>query len=91
MIEFDWDEYKNRENQRKHKVSFDEAQYAFQDPHHVIAEDLDHSYTEDRYYCIGMINRGIITVSFTYRQHTIRIISAGYWQKGKQIYEEYNR
>ena len=33
---------------------------------------------------------GILTVRFTYRGETIRIIGAGYWRKGKKIYEEKN-
>ncbi len=33
---------------------------------------------------------GILTVRFTYRGETIRILGAGYWRKGKRIYEEKN-
>jgi len=50
--DFEWDETKNKENQRKHGVTFYEAQYAFLD--------------------------------------TNRIIGAGYWRKGKKIYEQNN-
>ena len=49
-----WDEGKNQENQRKHGVSFYEAQYAFLDENRVIAEDLSHSQQEKRYYCFGL-------------------------------------
>ena len=51
---FEWDEAKNRANRIKHGVSFIEAQYAFLDPHRVIAEDLDHSGAEPRYFCFGV-------------------------------------
>ena len=34
---------------------------------------------------------GILTVRFTYRAGVIRIIVAGYWRKGKQIYERENQ
>jgi uncharacterized DUF497 family protein len=37
---FVWDPKTNLENQAKHGVSFEEAQYAFADPRRVIAEDL---------------------------------------------------
>lgn len=88
---FAWDEDKNRENQEKHGVSFEFAQRAFVDPQRVIAEDMSHSGQEDRYYCIGRIDEGIMTIRFTYRGNTIRIIGAGYWRKGKKIYETSNK
>ncbi|WP_350037871.1 BrnT family toxin [Pseudohaliea sp.] len=47
---FKWDEAKNAANQRKHCVSFYEAQYAFLDELRIIAEDLSHSQKERRYY-----------------------------------------
>lgn len=31
---------------------------------------------------------GILTVRFTYREGVIRIIGAGYWQKGKVTYDQ---
>lgn len=82
---------KNAENIRKHGVDFATAQYAFIDPKHVIAEDLEHSQKEKRYYCFGKVEGGVLTVRFTYRKNRIRIIGAGYWRKGKKIYEEKNR
>jgi hypothetical protein len=87
---FDWDERKNHENQRKHGVSFELAQLAFTDSKRVIAEDLSHSHSEMRYYCIGWVGYGALTVRFTYREGVIRIIGAGYWRRGKRIYEEQN-
>lgn len=88
---FEWDEDKNQENIKKHGVSFYRAQYAFADPNRVILRDLKHSQDEMRYYCIGKVNNGIITVRFTYRRNVIRIFGAGYWRKGKRIYEEQNK
>ena len=85
---FTWDEKKNRENQHKHGVPFEVAQYAFADPNRVIAEDVSHSRTEKRYYCFGRIGSEIITVRFAYRRREIRIIGAGYWRRGRKIYEE---
>lgn len=91
MTTFEWDDLKDKDNQSKHKVSFSEAQMAFFDKQRVILEDLNHSHHEKRYYCIGRLNSDIITVRFTYRDHKIRIIGAGYWRKGKKIYEEKNK
>jgi len=89
-VHFDWDPNKDRENQRKHRVSFADAQYAFADPRRVIAEDLGHSDTEKRYYCFGKVGDGVLTVRFTFRNDVIRIIGAGYWRKGREIYEREN-
>jgi uncharacterized DUF497 family protein len=89
-VRFEWDVGKDLANQAKHGVSFAQAQYAFADPHRVIAEDLSHSQAEKRYYCFGTVGGGILTVRFTYRRGTIRIFGAGYWRKGKQIYEREN-
>ena len=88
---FDWDETKNLYNQKKHGLSFAEAQYAFADPDRIIAKDLTHSDDEDRFYCIGQIGEGIATIRFTYRESVIRIFGAGYWRKGKRIYERENQ
>jgi len=57
----------------------------------VILEDLEHSDAEKRYYCLGRVADGIMTVRFTYRKNIIRIIGAGYWRKGKKIYETENK
>ena len=90
-VRFEWDEKKNRENIVKHGVPFEVAQYAFADPNRVIAEDLDHGNQEKRYYCFGRVGDGVITVRFTYRGKVIRLIGAGYWRKGRKIYEEENK
>lgn len=87
---FEWDAKKDRENRLKHGVSFVEAQYAFADHHRVIAEDVNHSGSEKRYYCFGKVGEGILTVRFTYRETVIRIFGAGYWRKGKAVYEREN-
>lgn len=88
MTSFEWDELKNKANQEKHGVSFFEAQHAFADPNRIIAEDLEHSQQERRYYCFGQVSEGILTVRFVHRVQKIRIIGAGYWRKGKAIYEK---
>ncbi|MBF0557375.1 MAG: BrnT family toxin [Nitrospirae bacterium] len=91
IVRFEWDEEKAKENQTKHNVSFSVAQHAFLDPKRVIAEDINHSSEEKRFYCIGRVGEGIITVRFTYRGTVIRIYGAGYWRKGRKIYENQNK
>ena len=89
--DFEWDSAKDLINQQKHSVSFALAQLAFLDHQRIILEDLEHSADENRYYCLGKVTDGILTVRFTYRKSKIRIIGAGYWRKGKKIYERENK
>ena len=88
---FEWDTKKDDRNRKKHGVPFMLAQYAFADPDRIILEDVAHSNKlEKRYFCLGKIGDGILTVRFTYRENNIRIFGAGYWRKGKKIYEKQN-
>lgn len=89
-VSFEWDAVKDTENQQKHGVAFALAQYAFADPHRVIAQDLAHSESEARYFCLGLVDAHVLTVRFTLRGNVIRIFGAGYWRKGKAIYEREN-
>lgn len=88
---FEWDTEKNVSNQEKHGVSFALAQFAFADPDRVILEDLGHSDDEQRFFCLGKVAEGVLTVRFTLRDQTIRIFGAGYWRKGRKIYDEQNK
>ncbi len=89
---FEWDSEKDRQNKKKHGgVSFEDAQLAFLDPLRVIVEDLEHSAQEKRWFCLGRVNSGILTVRFTYRSKKIRIYGAGYWRKGQKRYEKENK
>ncbi len=90
-VNFEWDDAKEKENREKHGVSFALAQYAFADHKRIILKDLSHSINEERYYCIGKVDDGILTVRFTYRNKKIRIFGAGFWRKGKKIYEKENK
>jgi len=65
-ISFEWDYRKNKSNQNKHSISFEEAQIAFSDKYRIIAKDVEHSKGEDRYYCFGKVKDHIATVRFTY-------------------------
>lgn len=88
---FEWDPEKNEINIKKHGVSFFEAQQAFLDPNRIIAEDIEHSITEKRYYCFGKVNALVMTVRFLYKGQIIRIFGAGYWREGRKIYEKAQR
>ena len=88
---FEWDSVKDELNQKKHGVSFALAQLAFLDNNRILLEDLEQGDYEKRFYCLGRVAGGIMTVRFTYRNNKIRIIGAGYWRKGKAIYDHENK
>jgi uncharacterized DUF497 family protein len=90
-VRFEWDNKKDAANRKKHGIPFALAQMAFADPKRVILEDLEHSKSERRYYCLGEVAEGIMTVRFTHRENVIRIFGAGYWRKGKKLYERENK
>jgi uncharacterized DUF497 family protein len=88
---FEWDPAKDAENRRKHGISFAQAQAAFLDPRRVIARDVAPSRSEPRFHCFGHVTDGVLTVRFTYRGNIIRIIGAGYWRRGKRLYEAHSK
>lgn len=91
MAYFIWDPEKEDYNKRVHGLDFTEAARAFFDPYCIIAMDESHSQMEERFYCIGKVDNRCITVRFTYREEKIRIIGAGYWRKGRKLYEKKNK
>lgn len=86
-IQFKWDERKNRENQRKHKVSFEEAQTVFYDENALRYIDPDHSDDEDRFLMLGMsFTLRVLVVCHCYQvnEYVIRIITARKANKKEQ-------
>ena len=78
-LRFDWDPRKDRVNQRKHGVSFEEARTVFLDDRALLLADPDHSTEEDRFILLGLSGGlRVLVVVHTYRgeDETIRIISA---------------
>jgi uncharacterized protein len=76
-MEFEWDDDKAAANERKHGVSFLEAQTIFADPLSLTGYDPDHSEAEDRYITMGTSVGGrLLIVSHTDRDDRVRIISA---------------
>ena len=72
---FEWDKQKNDTNILKHGISFSTAALVFNDKNRVELYDFKHSESEPRYITIGMVNK-IITVVYTEKENSIRIISA---------------
>jgi len=76
-MQFEWDRDKEKQNIKKHGVSFDEAVTVFYDPLSATFDDPDHSIGEQRFITIGFSShRRLFVVSHTERGNTIRIISA---------------
>ena len=78
-LRYEWDERKNRANQRKHGVAFEEARTAFLDENARRVSDPDHSVGEDRYILVGLsIRLRLLVVCHCYREseRVIRIFSA---------------
>ena len=76
-MQFEWDREKAKKNDRKHKVSFDEAMTVFYDPLSATFDDPDHSIGEQRLITVGYSSRGrLLVVSHTERGKAVRIISA---------------
>ena len=89
LVEFEWDEDKERLNLSKHGISFAEAIDTFFDPNGIQLIDEGHSSTEKRYYWIGKSKSGrVLTTYFTKRGRKIRIIGCAKWRKFRRIYNE---
>jgi uncharacterized DUF497 family protein len=76
-MQFEWDPEKERRNQAKHGVSFEEASTVFGDPFALTISDPDHSMDENRFLTTGYSARQrLIIVAHTDRGEAIRLISA---------------
>lgn len=78
-IIFSWDDRKERDNQRKHGISFEEAVTAFTDENARVKHDSEHSEDEDRFILLGFSAKlRLLVVAHAYRKDEteIRIISA---------------
>ena len=90
---FEWDENKNIVNQKKHKISFEEAQTVFYDEDALLIDDPDHSEEEERFILLGFsLKANLLVVCHCYRQSdtVIRLISARKATKTEEkAYREY--
>ena len=77
-LRFEWDEEKNQINQKKHKISFEEAQSVFFDEEALIIDDPEHSLEEERFIILGLSKKAnLLVVCHCYRESDtiMRIIS----------------
>jgi uncharacterized DUF497 family protein len=89
-MQFEWDPDKDRDNQAKHRVSYDEASTVFGDPFAWTITDPDHSADENRFLTTGYSNRQrLIIVAHTDRAERVRLISAREVTAAeRRVYEE---
>ena len=80
-MNFEWDENKNKSNQEKHGIDFNDAKEIFEDNNRKTSPDLRYDYDEDRWITIGKLLDIIIVVVYTMRDTAYRIISARYAKK----------
>ena len=57
-LRFEWNPDKDRANQRRHGVSFAEAEMVFADEHGLLIADPDHSEDEERFILLGLSSDG---------------------------------
>lgn len=91
-LRFEWDRRKAAENQRKHGVSFEEAEGVFADEFAILLDDLDHSVGEARFLLLGLsVKLRTLVVSHCYRKAdgVVRLISAR--KATRQERDVYNR
>ena len=89
---FEWDDAKDRRNQRRHGLSFAEAQQLFaSDDRYLEMFDAEHSDVEDRFIAVGPIDRGIVVVVYAeLDDDVIRIISARFaGTRERHLYRTY--
>ena len=75
-MKYAWDQAKNKVNQKKHRLSFEEAVTVIESADY--AQIMDDSSDEHRFKAIGMSNKSrILLVVYCYRdEDMIRIVSA---------------
>jgi uncharacterized protein len=87
-LKFEWDPKKAATNVKKHGVTFEEASTAFADWDSITVPDPDHSIGEQRWYLLGVSERGILlVVCHTERRESFRIISA--WKANRRQWKQY--
>lgn len=91
-MKLEWNDAKNRANQQKHGVSFEEARELFDSgSDYLELFDVEQSDVEDRFISIGPIQRGLVLVVWTERdEDTLRVISARWATKHEQtLFHQY--
>ena len=85
MLQFEWDEEKNKSNQEKHKIAFEDAVDVFNDRDRIQYTTIKNG--ERRFLTVGKAFQALISVVHTTRELVIRVISAR--RSGKEERRDY--
>jgi len=89
-LNFEWDQLKSRQNEKKHGVSFREGMTAFADKLSFTISDPEHFMGEYRFLLLGCSSSGnLLVISHTERGDRIRIISVR--RATKQEHRQYEQ
>lgn len=89
---FEWNEEKSESNLKKHGVSFEQAELAFEDFYAVEEFDEEHTTAEEkRFKMLAMAGDEILVVVYTMRDETFRIISARKAERYEQEFYDRQR
>jgi len=87
MYKFEWDPTKDKNNQKKHGISFEEAKSVFFDENALEFYDFDHSHEEERFLMLGLSSKlRVLLICHCHKEgrEIIRIISARKATKNEQ-------
>ena len=91
-MRYEWDEEKDKENRRKHKMSLSAGIPVFDDPYRLEAYDGRKAYGEDRFITLGMDKElDTLYVCYTMRSNgnVTRLISVRRAEKHeRRLYEQ---
>lgn len=73
-MEFEWDEKKSQENEKKHGLSFRDAERVFDGETATYLDDRK-DYREERYITMGTLEGRMVVIVHAVRGEVIRIIS----------------
>ena len=82
MLKFEWDEEKDKSNQEKHKIAFEDAVDIFNDEDRIQYATTKNG--ERRFLTVGKAFQALISVVYTTKELVIRIISARRSRKGER-------
>jgi uncharacterized DUF497 family protein len=85
---YEWDEKKNKTNEKKHGLNFADAEYVF-GGQVLTVEDVGEDYGEQRFNCLGLLEDRVVHITYTERGDITHIISMRKANKREQkIYFE---
>ena len=87
---FQWDKGNSNKSLLKHNVTNPECEQVFFNQPIIVANDLNHSIEEDRWFLLGRTDQDrFLFVVFTIREELVRVISARDMnKKEREIYNE---